>query len=402
MSAEHEVEVAIVGGGPAGAALASRLAQAGHEVALFERLPRPRWRASGVYSSPLTRRRLRDLGLSPDVLSALIRPIDAMVVETADGTLRARLDYAAPAQACGIDRVRLEEVLLERARAAGAQVHEAATVRQARFGDRGGGLLVSTPHGPAWWRTRLVVGADGPSSLVARSAGVVVATRQLRRAALTGHRREPSTRADAAEARMILGSGWYLGLAPVPAGRVNLGLVLGEGGLRAQLARGLTLDAIVDRALAQVHDAGNGLPSAEPTDEMQAHLPLAHRVSRAAGPGFVLVGDAAGFIDPLSGEGLHRALVSAELAERAIDRWSKGQQSALGDYDRRLRARFRSKDVVSWLLQLFLFQPALARYALARLERRPLARRTLADGLADLVPASRLVDPRFHLRLLAP
>jgi menaquinone-9 beta-reductase len=151
-----------------------------------------------------------------------------------------------------------------------------------------------------------------------------------------------------------------------------------------------------------VHDAGNGLPSAEPTDEMQAHLPLAHRVSRAAGPGFVLVGDAAGFIDPLSGEGLHRALVSAELAERAIDRWSKGQQSALGDYDRRLRARFRSKDVVSWLLQLFLFQPALARYALARLERRPLARRTLADGLADLVPASRLVDPRFHLRLLAP
>jgi menaquinone-9 beta-reductase len=203
-------------------------------------------------------------------------------------------------------------------------------------------------------------------------------------------------------ARMILGDGWYLGLAPVPDGRVNLGLVLGEDELRAQLAKGVELDGIVDAALAQVAGPGHELATADSTDEMQAHLPLVHRVSRAAGPGFVLVGDAAGFIDPLSGEGLHRALVSAELAARQIGRWHAGDRLALTDYDRRLRARFRSKDVVSWLLQLFLFQPVLARYALARLARRPGARRTLADGLADLVPASRLVDPRFHLRLLAP
>ncbi|CAN5651765.1 NAD(P)/FAD-dependent oxidoreductase [soil metagenome] len=404
MTDTHAVETAIVGGGPAGAALAARLAAHGHEVALFERLRQPRWRASGVYSSPLTRRRLAALGLPADRLAALIRPIEAMVIETADGTISARLEYEAPDHACGIDRVRLEEALLEHARRAGAQVHEAATVRQVHIGERGGGLLVSTADGPAWWRARLVVGADGPSSIVARAGGAGVATRRFRRAALTGHRRDPTAAppAEPMAARMILGDGWYLGLAPVPDGRVNLGLVLGEDELRAQLAKRAGLDGIVDAALAQVRGAGHVLATAERTDEMQAHLPLVHRVSRAAGPGFVLVGDAAGFIDPLSGEGLHRALVSAALAARQIGRWHAGDRLALTDYDRRLRARFRSKDVVSWLLQLFLFQPGVARYALTRLARRPGARRTLAAGLADLIPASRLVDPRFHLRVLAP
>ena len=59
-----EVEVAIVGGGPAGAALAIQLASAGVEVALFERQSAPRWRACGVYSSPLTRGALISLDLA--------------------------------------------------------------------------------------------------------------------------------------------------------------------------------------------------------------------------------------------------------------------------------------------------------------------------------------------------
>ncbi|MDP8905609.1 MAG: hypothetical protein M3N29_09935, partial [Chloroflexota bacterium] len=138
------------------------------------------------------------------------------------------------------------------------------------------------------------------------------------------------------------------------------------------------------------------------TDSVQAHLPLVHRVARAAGDGFLLVGDACGFIDPLSGEGLHRALVSAELAAQAIAAWAAGDESAMQDYDQHLRARFRGKDIVSWLLQLFLFQPALARHALERLSRRTASRRTFARALADMVPGSALVDPRFLVRALGP
>lgn len=404
MARRQQVEVAIVGGGPAGAALATRLALSGREVVLFERLAAPRWRAGGVYSSPLTRRRLASLGLATEQLDALIRPIAGMVVRSADGRASARLEYEPPATACGLDRVRLEEVLLGRAALAGASVQTEATVRQVHIGDRASGLLVSSAHGPSWWHARLVVGADGPSSLVARAAGVSVASRRFRRAALTGHRADeaapPAGRP--MDAQMIVGKGWYLGIAPVPGARVNLGYVLGEPTLRRRLAEGSGLEALMDDALRQSGEGARRWLAARATDELQAHLPLAHRVRRAAGPGFLLVGDAAGFLDPLSGEGLHRALMSAHMAALAIERWAAGDRMSLSDYDRRLRARFRSKDVVSWLLQLFLLQPDLTRYALARLGRRGDTRQILARGLADLSPASKLLDPRFHVRMLAP
>lgn len=199
---------------------------------------------------------------------------------------------------------------------------------------------------------------------------------------------------------MLIGAGWYCGIAPVPGRRANIGLVIGERRFRRQLAAGRTLADVLDdalRAMPTVHAAWADAPA---TDTVQAALPLAHRVRRAAGDGFLLVGDASGFIDPLSGDGLHRALVSAELAASAIVRWLGGERSAMSDYDQRLRARFRSKDYLSWLLQLFLFRPRLAGHALRRLASRPTDARHLALGLADVVPASALLDPRFLARLL--
>jgi flavin-dependent dehydrogenase len=131
-------------------------------------------------------------------------------------------------------------------------------------------------------------------------------------------------------------------------------------------------------------------------------LPLANRVGRVAGRRHLLVGDAAGFIDPLTGEGIHRALVSSALAAEAISSWLNGDRNALTAYDRRLRARFRNKDVVSWLLQLFLATPALLDYAVARLERRDRLRDTLTLVMTDQLRPSRALDPRFLARLLAP
>jgi flavin-dependent dehydrogenase len=392
VSDARDVEVAVVGGGPAGAAVAVHLADAGHEVAVFERLPAPRWRAAGVYSSPRTRRRFAALGLSSAQLDALIQPIPAMVVETADGSANCRLDYAPPA--CGLDRVRLEAALLALIRSCGGHVYEGAVVRSVVFGRQRSRLVVSEASGVSNWTARIVVGADGPTSIVARSAGVAVATRLFRRAALTGHRA-----GSLPEAHMVIERGWYLGLAPVPGGRVNLGLVMAEGELRRQLAR--CSPAEVVSAAVRQSSAAVGLIDAPATDEVATHLPLVHRVRRAGGSGFVLVGDAAGFVDPLSGEGMHRALVSADLAAGAIRRSLAGDHAALRDYDRRLRARFRSKDVLSWLLQLFLFQPQLARHALRRLEQRPELRRTFAAALADQTPATSVLDPRYVVGLLA-
>ena len=398
----NETEIAVIGGGPAGAALAARLARAGHETVLFERLPRPRWRACGVYTSPLTRRRLLDLGLPPSETDRLIRPISAMVVAMADGSASCRLEYGPP-HACGVDRVSLEERLLGLARASGATVYEGTPLIQLDLAERRPRLTVSGAAGARLWQADLVVGADGPSSLVARAAGVAQPSRRLRRAALTVHRADPSAAPAGMpmEAEMVLGAGWYCGIAPVPGGRVNVGLVLGESVLRRELRAGGGPGGVLAHRLDLLPGRRRSWADAPATDRLQAALPLAHRVRRAAGRNFLLVGDAAGFLDPLSGEGLQRALCSAELAAEAVGRRSAGDRTALGGYEGRLRSRFRGKDVLSWLLQGFLGQPALARHALRNLARQTGERESFALALADMLPSSRVLDPRFLARVLA-
>jgi flavin-dependent dehydrogenase len=126
-------------------------------------------------------------------------------------------------------------------------------------------------------------------------------------------------------------------------------------------------------------------------------------VSRRAGRGFALVGDACGFLDPISGEGFARALRSAELATDAIaQHLASPNSTSLADYDRYLQRRFGRKDVISWLLQGFLARPEALAYALRRLEGRPHLRQTFSTAMADLVPAERVLDPRFLLGLLRP
>jgi flavin-dependent dehydrogenase len=114
------------------------------------------------------------------------------------------------------------------------------------------------------------------------------------------------------------------------------------------------------------------------------------------------VGDAAGFLDPFTGEGLHRAVVSAELAASAIHAALTGHRSRLSGYDRAMRERFGTKDSVSRIVQAFLARPALFEYAARRLQARIGVRETMGRVIGDLVPASRALDPRFLAALLAP
>lgn len=399
---ERRIDVAIIGGGPAGAATAIGLARAGVEVAVFERTRAPKWRACGVYSSPLTRSRLGALGLDEAHLDALITRVPALVVQTLGGA-ECRLDYAAHGGACGIDRVRLDREMLQRASHAGAQVTTAAIVREVRTGERGtdNSLLVSTPSGEEAWRARLVVGADGPGSMVARSFGVQRSARRLRRAGMTFHLDvsvlPPET------GRMVIGRGWYCGICPVPGGRVNIGIVIGERLLRRALAGGERPVDVARRILGELPGSWSALARRPATDELAVALPLANRVTRRAGRGFLLVGDAAGFIDPISGEGLHRALVSAELATDAVRRsLADPNGPALDDYDRRLRARFRHKDLISWLLQAFLARPEALGYAVRRLGSRPDVRAEFAAVMADIEPPDHGLNPRFLAALLRP
>jgi len=402
------VEVAIVGGGPAGSVLAARLAAAGREVVVLERAPQWRWRAGGVFASPAALGALRLAGLDDALLRSIARPVPAMRVETPGGA-SFRLTYGADrggTPAVGFDRSRLDPALLDLARSNGADVRLGAAVVGAELGS--GTLAVRSSDGSmVKLKASVVVGADGLRSTIARAAGVARPVRLGPRVGLTYHLQDPGS-AGPRDARMRILRDGYVGIAPVPAGRVNVGIVLGAS-WRPALARDGA--EAVARSIVQQTPPADDDPAdwrfGRICDSIEGAWPLGHRVTRRAGiggtgAGWLLVGDAAGFLDPFTGEGIHRALVSAELASRAILTGGTPRREAMRAYDRAMRRRFATKDAVSWLVQAFLAHPGWFEYAARRIAARPAVRATMGLVMGDLVPAGRALDPRYLAALLAP
>ncbi len=410
MTRARGVDVAIVGGGPTGAVLAARLAARGVEVVVLERAPRWKWYASGVFTSPAAVDALRRTGVPETTIDLVARPIPAMRLETRGGAV-VRLEYGAEdggPPAVGLDRSTLDPALIEFARTTGADVRQGVTVTSVEAG----GVLGSTSRarvatisatGDGAVTARVLVGADGADSIVARTMGVARPVRLAQRMGLSFHVAD-GRRADVAvDARMCVVRDGYVGIAPVPGGRVNVGIVLGptwRDELRTEGAR-----SVVRRILGAVAPSADdpaGWQDRQACDPIAGTSPLGARVIRRSGPGWLLVGDAAGFLDPFTGEGLHRALISTELAAAAIVATLSGRTAAFDAYDRAMRRRFATKDVVSWIVQSFLSRPVAFEYAARRLAARPATRATMSRVMGDLVPASEALDPRFLARLLAP
>jgi flavin-dependent dehydrogenase len=397
-------DVVVVGGGPAGAVTAALLAAAGRDVVLLERTPAWRWRACGVFTSPATRHVLRRVGLDDAHLDAVARPIPAMRVETARGT-RVRLTYGAgndvASRAVGLDRGGLDDRLLDLATAAGADVRRGATVTAVQRGAQQAELLLA--DGAASLTARVVVGADGLRSVVARSLAVVRPSPLGQRFAMTFHVPDPWG-AGPHDARMVVIADGYVGLAPVPGARLNVGIVLGRSWAPALKRDGAR--AVARSILRSISEDGTASGAGDPLDEVVGVSPLGHDVRRRSGPGWLLVGDAAGFLDPFTGEGLHRAIRSAELAAEVIDgalrRGHRHGPPGLGAYDRAMADRFRAKDLVTRIVHLFLGRPRLFEYAARRLAHRDELRETLGLVIGDLLPARKALDPRYLARLLAP
>ena len=407
------VEVAIVGAGLAGTTLAAGLARRGVEVVVLERSTAWHWRAGGVFTAPAAVAALERTGLSPEVIEQVARPIPVLQLETPGGAV-VPLTYGTERggrPAVGFDRSRLDPALESMAVSAGAEIRRGSAVTSVELG-RGRGKPARLRLNGSEVLARVVVGADGVHSIVAAAAGVARAARLPPRVGLTWHVREPGPEASdgpdrPTDGRLVVFRDGYVGLAPVPGGRRNIGIVLGPT-WRSTLAQDGAA-AVGHRVLGSVMPtADDPIPwaEAEPTDRIAGASPLGGRVTRRAGPGWFLVGDAAGFLDPFTGEGLHRALVSTELATDAIEAsFGFGGRAAAGAaraYDSAMRRRFASKDTVSWLVQSFLARPRLFEYAARRLAARPELRATMGLVMGDLVPASRGLDPRFLAALLAP
>ncbi|MBA2265933.1 MAG: geranylgeranyl reductase family protein [Chloroflexi bacterium] len=387
------VDVLIAGAGPAGSALAAALARGGASVLLVESAVHPRPKTCAEYASPRIVEELARLDVADAWMGAAV-PLRGMNLYAGGRSTQIRYaDGKGPRDAWGVDRrsfdarlaehaVRTGAVLRERARLV-SLICEGRTVRGATLRDQATGRdeIVSA----AW-----TVGADGTRSNVSRLVGVDRPVRFPRRLGLVAHYSGVAGLTDHGE--MHVGRGYYLGLAPTPGGELNVGMALSMG------TPGQTANARFDAAIAGLPAVARRLAHSERLTSIRGAAPIGHRVSSAAGPGWLLVGDAAGFVDPFTGEGIHRALRSARAAADAI--LAGGDVAAA--YRAQRRRAFAAKTALSWLVQGFLAAPPLLDRAVARLSSRPRAALRLGSALGDCRPATDALSPAALLEVFAP
>lgn len=387
-----DCDILVVGAGPAGSALAASLARAGRDVRLIEAASHPRPKACAEYASPRIREELGLIGLAEADWRADAHPIRGMrVVRGTDAVDVRYRDEAGPRQAWGVDRLRFDAGLAAHAVASGARLSERTALRDLRFGTDGrASVLLQGPGGRERISARWVVGADGARSRVARLVGVERPVRLPRRLGLVAHLEGGAELADSGE--MHVGQGAYVGLAPLAGGRLNVGMALPLGGRGSAERRFADTIASLPAVAARLAGRGRLTP-------IRGSAPIGHRVARAAGPGWMLVGDAAGFIDPFSGEGIYRALRSARAAATAI---GGGDAGAEARYLAERRRAFAAKDTLTWVVQAMLAAPPLLGYALRRLDRRPALADRFGSTLGDCRPATDALSPAFVVQVLRP
>jgi flavin-dependent dehydrogenase len=288
----------------------------------------------------------------------------------------------------------MDATLVDGARRAGAEVLERTAVRGV-LAERGAirGLAVMGPGGAVReLRARITIGADGLHSLVAGSIG---ARRPptLRRFGFAAHLADVAGLRDTAE--MHVSTAGYVGLNPLGGGVANVALVVPAE--RATRARGGSADFFFEE-LERFPGVAGRVARAALVREVLVTGPFAAWSRRVTAPGALLVGDAADFFDPFTGEGICAALRGAELAEpvilAALSAPGPVPAAALRPYGRARRAAFLGKWIVERAIGYAMLAPTLFDRTVERLERRGLAH-TLIGVTGDFVPARAVLNPVF-------
>lgn len=380
-----DADVVVVGGGPVGATLAMLLAGAGRRVTVIEKATLPRDKPCGEGLMPSGVKVLARLGI--DLVAEGFPAVGGVRYRLASG--RSVRGDLLSGHGCGVRRTRLDPLLAARAAASSGVTFLAGC---AALGLRTGGECVrlDTQHGEL--KARVLVGADGLRSPVGGWLGWARAPgrpESAPRHALVGHLEVHDRQIPDEIVITLLGD---VEVYAAPSGHNEiLVAVLGSRGRLRHAGR-----TVVESYRAAVERAHPELASAPLAGRVWGAGPFRTSPRMVAEGRAFLVGDAAGFLDPLTGDGIAAGLVQAETLSRQLggptDLAAQLEVDAAAATYGAWRARqWRRRRMVTSLALALTGSPSLARRAMAGVSRRPAALQALLevnDGTRDMIRVS--------------
>ncbi len=365
-------DVLVIGGGPAGSTAATLLVRKGFSVTLLERERFPRFQI-GESLLPYNNDLFERLGVSPEMSSGEFVPKYGAEFVTGDGevgcTFRFDTNLNPPYQnSFQVKRAEFDHLLLRHAAEKGVDVREETSVAAVVLDDPAR-AVVKTAGGEIL-EARFVIDASGHGSVVGSRVGEKDGIDGLKKVAIFAHYTNvprASGRAGGNTVIVVLRDAWFW-LIPVSMEVMSVGLVVDRDAMRDC---GLTPEALLARTIQATPYVRQRMERAEAVTPVLVRKDFSYAMRRMVGPNFALIGDAAGFIDPIFSTGVFMAMKSADLAADAVEkrlhggsmrllnRYEDSMQGALDRYFRFISHFYRRE-----FLEVFL-QPS-TRFGLIR------------------------------------
>jgi flavin-dependent dehydrogenase len=375
MEMKTKYDVIVVGGGPAGSTVASILSREGRKVVLFEkeRFPRHHIGESLMTDTYFTFERmglLEKLKTSPFVRKYSVQFANPAGKESRPFYFFEALHHES-AVTWQVTRAQFDLMLIEHAADQGADVYQETPIKRVLFeGKRAYGVEALMNGELVRFEAPVVVDATGQTAMLSNKFGWRVRDPQLKKAVLysyfKGAHREPDLNGGATLVlRTPLGSNGWFWYIPLENDITSVGVVADPEYLVK--GRGQDLAKIYHEEIEKVESCRKRVENATRVDKIYSIIDYSYRSTNFAGDGFVLIGDAYGFLDPIYSSGVLLALKMAELAADSIhDAFKNNDFSAarLGQYQAKLDNGIESmrKLVYAFYNEGFSFSQFLQKY----------------------------------------
>jgi flavin-dependent dehydrogenase len=384
------------------------MARAGVDVLVLDRAKFPRDKICAEYLSPQASRILSDMNVLDEVERTSPAHLAGMRVRAPNGHF-ADGEFASthgfhPFRDYGlaIRRTILDAIVLNGARSAGARVEELARVTDVTRDQTGrvNGVNVIGLGGKQYTlKSRFVVGADGLRSVVGKRLGLTHTSRFFpKRLALVAHYRK--VRDVGALGEMHVDHKGYFGIVDVGGGLMNVAVVVPMSRAR-EIGEGR--NEFLEEWIASRPHLAERFVGAERVEDVRATGPFATESRPAWAAGAALVGDAADFFDPFTGEGMYAALRGGEmLAPFIVEALHGGPQQeskTLAAYETARRTEFGGKWKLERIVGMAIAYPYFLNNAARALSRRKEMADLLVGVAGDFIPTTFVLNPRFLFKL---